>query len=205
MRKIFQLTIGVLVLVLVLNVVSENVFAQSASSSETSGALPEGAVLLFGDDGKVNQFFSKTGEEPNWKVENGELISTRGGLRSNHISSKFHFRDAKIHVEFCDSDVNGGNSGIYLHGLYELQIYNSYGKEKPTMQDCGAIYGISIPKVNAALPPGEWQTYDITFIAPRRDADGKIIKPGSITAWLNGKLVQDKAEIQGPVSQYHPY
>lgn len=198
-----------MVFVLLCHLAALGVCADSESSTESSkvvmSEVPEGAIVLFGEDGKTDRFFSPSGETPNWKVEQGELISTRGGIRSNHISSKLHFRDAEIHVEFCDSDIHGGNSGIYLHGLYELQIYNSHGKETPTMQDCGAIYGISVPKVNAALPPGEWQTYDILFIAPRRDTDGKITTPGRITAWLNGKLVQDKVEIRESVSQYHPY
>ena len=69
----------------------------------------------------------------------------------------------------------------------------------------GSLYGFARPKVNAALPPGEWQVYDIRYQAPRRNENGEIVKKGQITAWLNGKLVQDKTEFGEPRSIYHPF
>ena len=165
---------------------------------------PKDAIVLFGEDTEP-QFLSMAGGEIDWPVEDGALVSTRENRRSNHIVSKWHFRDADIHVEFVVDKKGHGNSGIYIHGNYELQIYDSYGKDKPTQHDEGSIYGFHKPLVNAARPVGEWQVYDIRYRAPRRDAEGKITEEGSITAWLNGKLVQDNARFGEPRSTYHPY
>jgi hypothetical protein len=167
-------------------------------------APPKDAVVLFDGDG-VNEFVGKTGGDSNWPIENGELVSTRGGTRSNHIVSKLHFHDADIHVEFKLPEKGGGNSGVYIHGNYELQILNTFGKEKPGAGDAGAIYGFHAPLVNAARKPGEWQVYDIRYRAPRRDDKGEIVEEGSITAWLNGQKVQEDSRFGEPRSTYHPY
>jgi hypothetical protein len=98
-----------------------------------------------------------------------------------------------------------GNSGLYLHGHYEMQIYDSFGVEPLTEQDEGGLYRFAKPLVNASRPAGEWQVYDIRYIAPRRDASGVITKPGSVTAWLNGKLVQNGLAFTEPRSPYTPY
>lgn len=166
-------------------------------------APPEGAVVLF--DGKdTNLFLSKQGEAPNWPVEDGAIVSTRGG-NTNHIVSKYHFHDADIHVEFMLAEKGPSNSGVYIHGNYELQIFNSMGKDEPTMEDIGAVYGFSKPLVNACRKPGEWQVYDIRYRAPRRNAEGKITEEGSITAWLNGQKVQDNTRFGEPRSVFHPF
>ncbi len=165
---------------------------------------PDDAIVLFDGQG-TNLFLSKEGGDINWPVNDGALVSTRAQGRSNHLVSKLHFRDADIHVEFMLPEKTSGNSGVYIHGNYELQIYNSFGKKKPEMGDAGAIYGFSIPQVNACRKPGEWQVYDIRYRAPRRDDSGEIIEEGSITAWLNGKKVQDNATFGEPKSKYHPY
>jgi hypothetical protein len=172
------------------------------------GRPPEGAVVLF--DGKgTNLFLSKRGEECDWPVVEGALVSTSGDVRARHIVSKLHFRDAQIHVEFMLPEAEGGrrysgNSGVYLHGHYELQVFNSFGKEGVSKGDCGAIYGIAPPLTGACRKPGEWQTYDILYLAPRRNEAGKIVEPGSITAKLNGQLVQDDTRFEEPTSTYHP-
>ncbi len=98
-----------------------------------------------------------------------------------------------------------GNSGVYLHGNYEMQIFNSFGKERVGDHDEGALYGFSKPLVNAARPVDEWQVYDIRYQAPRRDSEGKISEPGHVTAWLNGQLVQDNTSFEEPRSVYHPF
>ncbi len=160
--------------------------------------------MLF-DGADTNRFLSKQGKTPDWPVKDGAIVAQSAGTRANHIVSQVHFRDADIHVEFLVDEKAGGNSGIYIHGNYELQIYNSLGKEQPNQGDQGAVYGFAAPLVNAARPVGQWQVYDIRYRAPRRDAQGKIVKPGVITAWLNGKKVQDKTTVDEPRSKYHPY
>jgi hypothetical protein len=145
------------------------------------------------------------GGEIDWPVEDGALISTRGQRRSNHLVSRLHFRDAEIHVEFSLPEKGSGNSGVYIHGNYEQQIFNSFGREKPQMGDMGAIYGFSPPLTNACRKPCVWQVYDIRYRAPRRDENGKIVREGCITAWLNGSKVQDNTTFGEPRSKYHPY
>jgi hypothetical protein len=165
---------------------------------------PKDAIILFGGT-KDHKFLGKTGGKTNWPLEDGAIVSTAAGGNGNHIVSSVHFRDADIHVEFMLPKKGSGNSGIYIHGNYELQIINSFGKKKIGKGDVGAIYGFHNPLVNAGLERSEWQIYDIRYRAPRRDKDQKIIKDGSITAWLNGKKVQDGAKFGEPRSVYHPY
>ena len=166
---------------------------------------PKDAIVLF-DGGDTMEFVSMKGGDINWPIKDGTLVSTRGGANVNHIVSKLHFRDADIHVEFNINKKGAGNSGVYIHGNYELQILNSFGKKgKPTMNDIGAVYGFSKPLVNAARKPGEWQVYDIRYRAPRRDDNQKIVEDGYITAWLNGQKVQENARFNEPRSVYHPY
>jgi hypothetical protein len=167
-------------------------------------APPKDAVVLF-DGGGTNLFLSMKGGEIDWPIEDGALVSSRGSGRSNHLVSKLHFRDADIHVEFMLPEKTSGNSGVYIHGNYELQIFNSFGKKDPNQGDAGGIYGFSKPLVNACRRPGEWQVYDIRYRAPRRDNKGEIVEEGSITAWLNGQKVQDDTRFGEPRSNYHPY
>jgi hypothetical protein len=165
---------------------------------------PADAVVLF-DAGKVNRFLGKSGGAGDWTIDDGALVSTRGKGRTNHLVSALHFRDADIHVEFNLPESGSGNSGIYIHGNYELQIENSLGKEQLTQQVMGALYGFAPPRVNAALAPGTWQVVDIRYRAPRRDAQGRIVMAGSLTAWLNGQKVQENTRFAEPRSKYHPF
>jgi len=164
---------------------------------------PEDAIVLLSEE--TNQFLSKTGDKVDWPLEEGVLTSTRGQTRSNHIVSQFHFRDADIHVEFKLPEKGSGNSGIYIHGNYELQIINSTGKKKLKQGDIGAVYGFAPPLANAGKGPGKWQVYDIRYRAPRRDDDGKIVEEGTITAWLNRQKVQQETKLGEPRSSYHPF
>lgn len=165
---------------------------------------PDDAIMLF-DGQDANVFLSMDGTEMDWITENGVLVSTGNQRRSNHLVSKLHFRDAEIHVEFMLPGDSSGNSGIYIHGNYELQIINSSGKKELDMGCMGAIYGYSKPRINACRPPGVWQVYDIRYRAPRRSEGGEITEKGSITAWLNGKKVQEDVPLGEPKSKYHPY
>lgn len=165
---------------------------------------PPGAIVLFDGQG-TNRFLSMAGQACNWPIDDGALVSTRAARRTNHLVSQLHFRDADIHVEFRLPERGAGNSGVYLHGNYELQIYNSCGKAAPTMDDMGAIYGFAKPLANACREPGQWQVYDIRYHAPRRDGAGKIVQEGWATAYLNGVLVQDHTSFGEPRSKYHPF
>ena len=181
--------------------------AANAVDFKPAATRPDDAIVLFDGQG-ICRFVSKDGTpaDKNWKVENGYLVAVPKEVRSNHISSTVKFQDADIHVEFMTSDKAHGNSGLYIHGLYELQIINPVRDDEPlTNSISGALYGIHAPQVRAALKPGQWQVYDVRFRSPLRNAQGKVIQSGSITAWLNGKLVLDNVHFDEPYSKYHPY
>lgn len=168
-------------------------------------APPPGAIVLFGDGTEPAKFTSMAGGPIDWRAEDGTLVVNTTNGHANHIVSTELFQDADIHAEFVVDPRAHGNSGLYLHGLYEMQIYDSFGVEPPTEQDEGALYRFAKPIVNASRPAGEWQVYDIRFIAPRRGADGTITTPGKVTAWLNGRLVQNGLAFTEPRSPYVPY
>ncbi len=168
---------------------------------------PPGAIVLFGDgtESEPPRFTAMDGGPMNWTVEDGALVVGVSKGHANHIVSAPVFQDADIHVEFMTSPKADGNSGIYIHGHFEMQICDSADVKEPTEKDEGALYGFGKPLVNAARPTGEWQVYDIRYVAPRRGDDGAVNVPGRITAWLNGQLVQDAIEFTEPRSVYIPY
>jgi hypothetical protein len=128
--------------------------------------------------------------------------------RTVDLLTQAEFGDVEVHVEFCISKKS--NSGVYLMGRYEVQIYDSYGVEKDAYPgiECGGIYPRWIheqdveghsPRVNASKPPGEWQTFDVVFRAPRFDASGKKIANARILRVThNGKVVHENVELNGP-------
>ena len=166
---------------------------------------PADAVVLLGPAADPPGFTNMAGGPPDWRRDGDDLVVTLTPGHANHVVSTERFRDADIHVEFMTDPRAKGNSGIYIHGHYEMQIYDSCGVDPPTDQDEGSLYRFAKPLVAAARPTGEWQVYDIRYTAPRRDATGAITTLGSITAWLNGRLVQDGVTFGEPRSPYIPY
>ena len=174
--------------------------AQKEPAATQPAAKPDGAVMLFDgtQDSLTKNWTNRKGKDPDWIVADGEMTS-----KKLDIVSKEKYQDFQLHVEFCEPklgpEVKGqerGNSGVYLQGRYEIQVLDSYGLP-PSKVDCGAIYDRKAPDVNACLAPGEWQTYDITFTAPKFDADGKKTANARVTILQNGKKIQDDAEIAG--------
>lgn len=165
---------------------------------------PKGAIALLDDKGN-HAFLSMAGDKINWPIADGVIVSTSNKRNQNHIVSKLHFKDADIHVEFMLPEKGPANSGIYIHGNYEVQILNSFGKEKITQEDAGALYGFAPPLVNACRKPGEWQVFDIRYRAPRRDDSGKITESGTVTVWFNGQKVQEGTKFGEPKSTFHPF
>ncbi|MEI7911934.1 MAG: DUF1080 domain-containing protein [Verrucomicrobiota bacterium] len=157
----------------------------------TPGAAPSDAIVLF-DGTDLSKFRGERSPEPKWKLENGVMETTpQGG-----IFSKEEFADCQLHVEWASPTVvkgdgqGRGNSGVYLMGRYEIQVLDCFNNPTYPNGQCGAFYGHNAPLVNACRKPGEWQTYDIVFHAPKRLADGKL-QPGSYTVLHNGVLIQD--------------
>ena len=112
------------------------------------------------------------------------------------IMTEDEFGDCRVKVEVMVP--KGSNSGIYLQGNYEIQILDSFGKQKVGPGDIGGIYGATAPRVNAALAPGEWQTFVIDFRAPRFENGKKVANAVFQKIWLNGKLIQENVELAGP-------
>jgi len=154
---------------------------------------PSDAIVLF--DGKDLSAFDN-GDK--WLVENGYAQVRNGG-----ITSKQAFGDCQLHVEFATpSEVVGegqgrGNSGIYLMGKYEVQILDSFNNKTYFDGQCAALYKQQPPTVNACRGPGEWQSYDIIFEAPKFDGEGKVVKPAYVTVLHNGVLVHNHFELPG--------
>ena len=169
-----------------------------------SAEPPPGAVRLF-DGHSAPGFVSTQGGAIDWPIEDGALVSTPNGKRSNNLMSRLHFRDAQVHLEFLLPMEGEANSGVYFQGLYEIQILASDKDTQLGVGDMGAIYGLHAPRVNAARGRREWQTLDVRYRTPRRDASGKITEDGTITAWLNGRLIHDRAPIGEQTSDYNPY
>lgn len=176
-------------------------------------APPSDAKILF-DGRDSSHWVSNTDGPCPWKIVHGALQVVSG---THDIHTKESFGDIQLHLEWrTPKKVEGdgqfrANSGVYLMGLYELQVMDSY--ENPTYVNgqAASIYKQSAPLVNASRPPGKWQTYDVVFMAPRFADDGKLLKAARMTAFHNGVLVQNNFELLGatvhrgqPSYQAHP-
>jgi hypothetical protein len=163
---------------------------------------PSDALVLF-DGGDLSRWRSEDGGPASWRVVDGaiEVMPHTGSL-----VTRDSFGDVQLHIEWrTPPEVSGegqerGNSGVYLMGLYELQVLDS--DDNPTYPDgqAGAIFGQHPPLVNASRGPGEWQSYDVVFHAPRFDATGALHSPARMTAFQNGVLIQDDVQLTGPTA-----
>jgi hypothetical protein len=172
------------------------------SLQEQQGRAPSDAVVLF--DGKnLSQWQDGSGGPPKWKVENGYMEVVKG---TGTISTRQAFGDCQLHLEWnapVAATAEGqerGNSGVFLMGLYELQVLDSYQNKTYPDGQAAAIYGQHPPLANACRPPGQWQAYDIIFHGPRFDKSGKLVRPARMTVLHNGVLVQDNVELTGPTA-----
>ena len=162
---------------------------------------PSDATVLF-DGESLDQWkgVKENGAAP-WKIEDGAFTVVPG---TGGIESKESFGDAQIHLEWrSPSVVKGnsqgrGNSGFFLMGKYEIQVLDSYENRTYSNGQAASVYKQTPPLVNAMRPPGEWNTYDIIFTAPRFNKDGMVISPARVTIIHNGILVQNNVEIKGP-------
>jgi hypothetical protein len=159
---------------------------------------PADAIVLF--DGTDTSHW-----DPQWPVVDGAMVSEK-----QDISSKEKFTDYKLHIEFNEPQLgpefksqDRGNSGVYQQGRYEIQVLDSYHNDTYAKGGCAAVYGIADPLKNMAKPPGEWQTYDITFHAAKYK-DGKKVENAHVTLYWNGDLVQDNTEIPHPTGGGKP-
>lgn len=163
------------------------------------GEAPSDAIVLF--DGKnLDEWVNAKGEKAGWIVEKG-VMTVAGGTGS--IKTRQKFADFQLHIEWrTPSVIEGegqgrGNSGILIQERYEVQVLDSYNNITYSNGQAGSIYKQHIPLVNASKKPGEWQTYDIFFTAPRFHADGSLKKAAYITVVHNGVLIQNHVKIEG--------
>ena len=161
------------------------------------GGRPADAIVLF--DGKdLSSWENESGGSANWKVQDGYAEVNGTG----NVLTKDEFGDVQLHIEWASPvEIRGegqgrGNSGVYFQGRYEVQVLDSYGNKTYPDGQAAAIYKIAAPLANVSRKPGEWQTYEIIFRAPKPAANGKV-EPGSLTVFHNGVLVQDHVSLKG--------
>jgi hypothetical protein len=173
------------------------------STQETVGKPPSDAVILF--DGKdLSQWASLDGTPTKWITRDGYMECVKG---SGYVRTLQNFGDCQLHIEWAtptpaEGEGQGrGNSGLFF-GLdrYEVQVLDSYGNKTYSDGSAGSIYGQYPPMVNATLPPGQWQVYDVIYTAPLFDSEGKLSSPAYLTVFHNGVLIQNHVQLTGPTS-----
>ncbi len=187
------------------------------TSSEIPGKPPSDALVLF-DGTDLSHWRNDKGGPSHWLVKDGAMVvppKPSTNAPSEDIWTKDEFGDIQLHLEFAtpnpphgDSQERG-NSGVFLFGVYELQVLDSYHNRTYADGSCASVYGQSPPLANASRPPGEWQTYDVVFLAPRFK-ENKLESPAYITVFHNGVLVQNHTEILGEsghkiLAKYKPH
>jgi hypothetical protein len=173
---------------------------------DTCGAPPSDAIILF--DGKnLDEWVSAQDHSPaKWTVSDGVMTVNK---EAGNIETKRSFRDYQLHIEWrVPADISGsgqarGNSGIFLASPgpkddgYELQVLDSYNNKTYVNGMAGSIYKQAIPLANPTRPPGQWQTYDVIWTAPRFNSDGSLKTPAYVTVFFNGVVVEDHFQLQG--------
>lgn len=184
---------------------------KTVNSETITIAPPSDAIVLF--DGKnLDQWVSTndTTAPAKWTVENGVFTVNKG---TGNIQTKQSFRDYQLHIEWkVPENITGegqgrGNSGLFLASTgegdagYELQILDSYNNRTYSNGQAASIYKQKAPLKNATRKPGEWNSYDVIFTAPRFKENGELFSPAEVTVLHNGVVVQNDIELRGP-TQY---
>jgi len=160
---------------------------------------PSDAIILF-DGTSLNEWTNEKGEPAGWILADGCMTVKPG---AGTVMTKRGFGDCQLHIEWrTPAEVKGesqgrGNSGIFLQNRYELQVLDSYNNRTYSNGQAGSMYKQTIPLVNACRKPGEWQTYDIIYMAPRFSSNGRVAIPARITVLQNGILILSNFEIRG--------
>lgn len=173
------------------------------NSEEKLESAPNNAVLLF-DGTDFSHWIHPDGSPVKWEIEGKAMRVVTG---TDSIMTRESYQDFQLHVEFNVPELpppvkgqsrgNRGNSGVYLQRRYEVQILDSFGLDSENY-DCGALYRFKAPDRNMCKAPGEWQTYDITFHAPRWEGEGESLKKvtnARISVLQNGVMVHNHVEL----------
>ncbi|NCQ26673.1 MAG: DUF1080 domain-containing protein [Armatimonadetes bacterium CG_4_10_14_3_um_filter_66_18] len=169
---------------------------QAERTSPTLGQKPPaGAIVLF-DGTNLDAWQKRDGKPAEWRLVEGEAMQVGGG----DVLTKEEFGDFRLHLEFrtpympTSGGQGRGNSGVYVQGRYEVQVLDSYGLEGAD-NECGGIYQIAQPAANMCFPPLAWQTYDMTFQAPRFGPQGERLAGARVTVMHNGVTIHDDLEL----------
>jgi hypothetical protein len=172
----------------------------------TDSAPPSDAIVLFNGTNEDEWVSAQDHTPAKWVVADGLLTVNK---HAGNIETKKRFEDYQLHVEFrIPADIAGtgqarGNSGVFLASTgpnddgYELQVLDAYNNPTYVNGMGGSIYKQSPPLVNPARKPGEWQTYDVVWTAPRFNVDGSLESPAFVTVFFNGVLVQNHFQLTG--------
>ncbi|WAJ71825.1 3-keto-disaccharide hydrolase [Catenovulum adriaticum] len=167
-----------------------------------AGQPPSDAIVLF-DGSDLSAWQSSKGGQAQWTVNTDGSMTVKP--RSGAIETKQKYCDVQLHIEWKSppkavgkSGQQLGNSGIFMQGLYEMQILDSYQNETYSNGQAASIYKQHIPLANATRPTGQWNEYDIIYTAPRFNKKGQVTSPARFTAMHNGILVLHNVELQGP-------
>lgn len=173
---------------------------------KTCGAPPSDAIILFDGKNEDQWTSAQTHEPADWKVANGVLTVDK---KAGNIETKQKFRDYQLHIEWkIPADIAGsgqarGNSGVFLASTgpgddgYELQVLDAFDNKTYVNGMAGSLYKQAIPLANPSRKPGEWQTYDVVWTAPRFNDDGSLKTPAYATVLFNGVLVENHFELKG--------
>jgi hypothetical protein len=186
----------------------------ACGEGESHAIAPSDAIVLFNGKDLQNWTDSKD-QASKWIVRDGYMESVKG---AGGIKTRQQFGSCQLHVEFATPSVvtgsgqGRGNSGVFLQGMYEVQILDSFDNKTYADGQCGALYGRAVPLVNACCKPGQWQTYDMVFQRPLFEA-GKVTRKARFTVFQNGVLIHDNVELQGgtlwisshAVTDYRPH
>jgi hypothetical protein len=170
------------------------------AASATPLAPPSDAIVLVGSKDDVSAWQMGDGSPATWSMKDGVLSTGKGIIRT-----KAEFTDFQLHVEFATpNEVKGdsqgrGNSGVFLLGKFEIQVLDSYKNRTYSDGSASAMYGQFPPLVNASRGPGEWQSYDIVFTAPRFNG-ATLDKPAIVTVLHNGVVVHNATAFWGPTA-----
>lgn len=169
---------------------------------ETPAQAPSDAIVLFDGKDLEREWTNGDGGKPGWTVADGCVTVKKG---TGTIKTKRVFDDFQLHIEWrTPEEVVGesqgrGNSGVFMQGIYEVQVLDNYNNRTYRNGQAGSIYKQHPPLVNACKEPGVWQTYDIIYTAPRFNEDGiTYFTPPTITVLHNGVLVQNNVKMRGP-------
>jgi len=173
-------------------------------SDNNPGPSSDAIVLFDGSsESLLRNWVNEKGEAPGWKVADKCVTVING---AGKIITKSKFEDFQLHIEWRtpaepnpeNKSQTRGNSGIIMQENYELQVLDSYNNRTYSNGQAGSIYKLHSPLVNVSKKPGEWQTYDVVYTAPRFKSDSTLITPARVTVLQNGILVQNNVELLRP-------